>query len=298
MSQKGIGGVGKPRKRDRVDRGKNARLSGFETLGDCHAEDLERAKGLRKAAKKHSDKVNVEEMLALAAKLEEAGRGGKVPKSLASSTYMRRLRIKIVGALWLLIRLLKGMKASAFTIIPRTWEFTPEGLDEVAPSRLLASLRVALYGQGAAKAKGWIIAFIHGEFDPIGGVYRLHVHGYAFGEMVAVIDRLRTLPNYKTKYRLKDGSLNPVYRRIQVKRKLSTNLLRQITYCVQSFWPAKAIFISDDGSRTRARTKQRISEPYHSRVLLWLDKWSIADLTLMIGLRVTKDGLIQTKRSS
>ena len=298
MSQKGIGGLGKPRKRDRVDCGKNASLSGFETLGDCHAEDRARAKGLRKAAKKHPDKVNVGVVLPLAAKLEEAGKGGKVPKSLASSTYMRSQRIIVVGALWRLIRKAKGKKARAFTIIPRTWEFTPEELDEVDPTRLLASLCAALYGQGAAKAKGWIIAFIHGEFDPIGGVYRLHVHGYAFGEMVAVIDRLRTLPNYKTKYRLKDGSLNPVYRRIQVKRKHPTNLLRQITYCVQSFWPAKAIVISDDGSRTRARTKQRIAEPYHSQVLLWLDKWSIADLTLMIGLRVTKDGLIQTKRSS
>ena len=298
MSQRGIEGLGKPSKRDRVDLGKDARRSGFEKLGDSQKEDRLRAKQLRKAAPKYPDQFNVEAMLALADKLESTGEGGKVPESLASTTYMRGQRIYIAGALWKLIRGAKGKKANAFTIIPRTWEFTPEELDEVDPTLLLAALLTALYGRGAAKANGWIVAFIHGEFDPIGMVYRIHVHGFAYGEMVKVIDRLRTLPNYKTQYRLKDGSLSPVFRRIQVTRKRSKNLLSQITYRLQSYWPARAIVIKDDGSRIRARRKGRIPEPYHSQVLLWLDKWNLADLTLMVGLRVTKAGLTQTKRSS
>jgi hypothetical protein len=190
------------------------------------------------------------------------------------------------------------MKAQAVTIIPMTWEFTLAELFQVIPMLLLAALRASLYAQGAAQAKGWLMLFIHGEYDPIGQVFRLHVHGYAYGEMVDVVDRLRTLPNYQTRRYLKDGSLSPVYRRVQVKRKPPKNRLRQITYRLQSYWPAKAIVISEDGARKRARRKRRIAEPHHSQVLLWLDKWEIADLTLMIGLRVTKDGLIQTKRSS
>ena len=190
------------------------------------------------------------------------------------------------------------MKAQAVTIIPMTWEFTLAELFRVIPMFLLAALRASLYAQGAAKANGWLMVHIHGEWDPIGKVFRLHVHGYAYGEMVQVVDRLRTLPNYQTRRFLKDGSRSPVYRRVQVKRKPPKNRLRQITYRLQSYWPAKAIVISDNGARKRARRKRRIAEPQHSQVLLWLDQWDIADLTLMIGLRVTKDGLIQTKRGA
>ncbi len=190
------------------------------------------------------------------------------------------------------------MRAKAVTIIPITWEFKPEELERVLPALLLASMLAALYEKGAAKANGWLIVFIHGEYDPVGKVYRLHLHGYAYGEMVQVVDRLRLLPNYQTQRYRRDGSLSPVYRRVQVSRKRPKTRLRQITYRLQSYWPSKAVIISDDGKRIRARRKQRIAEPYHSQVLLWLDKWDIADLTLMVGLRVTKAGLIQTKRSS
>jgi hypothetical protein len=113
--------------------------------------------------------------------------------------------------------------------------------------------------------------------------------------MVGVIDRLRKLPNYKTQKHRMDGTLSPVYRRIKMTRRKLRNLPYPITYRLQSYWPAKALFISDDGARIRARRKRRISEPQHSHVLLWLDKWDISDLTMMIGLRVTKAGLQQTK---
>lgn len=187
------------------------------------------------------------------------------------------------------------MSVRFFTIIPRTWEFAPHELEDVEPAKLMAALIAALYGQGAGDANGWAIAFLHGEWDPIAQVFRLHVHGLAYGEMVEVIDRLRTLPNYQTRKHLEDGTLSPVYRRVVITRKKLTDLPRPITYVLQSFWPARAIVISDDGTRRRARRKGRIAEPYHTHVLLWLDRWKIAALTLMVGLRVTKDGLIQTK---
>lgn len=292
MSQRNIAHIGKPERRYRVDIGSNARESGFEKLKSSQAEDLLRAKQLRKAARCYPELIDREAALTLARRLETAGNGGKVPKSLASSTYMRSKRIKVSGAL------LKLMRAQAITILPMTWEFTPDELERVRPALLMSALLAALYGQGAAKAKGWLICFLHGEYDPVGKVYRLHVHGYAYGEMVQVVDRLRTLPNYRTQRYLRDGSLSPVYRRVQIRRKPSDDILRQVTYRLQSYWPSRAIIISDDGKRIRARQKQRIAEPYHSQVLLWLDKWKLADLTLMIGLRVTKAGLIQTKRSS
>ena len=295
MSRRGIGEIGKPPMRFRVDLASNAIGRGFETLDKSRREDLLRAKRVRKSLKKHPEMFDRKAALALATKLEQAGEGGETPRSIASSVYMRGLRINVVGAVWQMIRKAGTKKVRAFTIVPRTWEFSGEKLDGVDPKHLMRGLLVALYGRGAAMANGWIFAVLHGEWDPIGQVYRIHVHGFAYGEMVAVIDRLRTLPNYATQRYLKDGSLSPVYRRVRVTREKLTNLPEPITYRLQSYWPAKALFISDDGARRRARRKGRIAEPHHSQVLLWLDRWSISDLTLMVGLRLTKTGLTQTK---
>lgn len=187
------------------------------------------------------------------------------------------------------------MKVCSFTIIPRTWEFTPVQLWDANPVFLLRAFLVALYAQGAGKANGWIFAFIHGEWDPIGEVYRLHLHGFAYGDMVVVIDRLRKLPNYRTQKLLADGTLNPVYRRVRMSREWLSSIPFLTTYRLQSYWPERALFISDGGTRRRSSRKRRIQEPHHTEVLLWLDQWKISDLTLMVGLRVTKDGLIQTK---
>lgn len=294
MSGRSVNDLGKPSLPYRVDR-RCRGLCGFETLKDSRKEDLFRAKRLRKATKCFPEEIEGPSALALGAQLERAGNGDDVPASLSSSTTMRGLRINIIGAVWSLIMMV-GLKAlHGFTIIPATWEFSADELPNVNPVWLMNSLRAALYARGARKAKGWIIAFIHGEWDPIGKIFRLHVHGLAYGDMVEVIDRLRKLPNYKTQKYLKDGTLSPVYRRIKMTRKPLTNLPRPITYLLQSYWPQRALFISDDGARRRARRKRRIAEPQHSQVLLWLDKWNIRDLTLMVGLRVTKTGLQQTK---
>jgi hypothetical protein len=190
------------------------------------------------------------------------------------------------------------MKVTKFAIIPVTWEFAADKLWTVNAILLMAAFRTALYKVGAAAATGWIFLYLHGEFDPVAKVYRLHVHGIAYGGMVQVVDRLRTLPNYRTARWLPDGSPSPVYRRVRMTRKPLNRLPRPLTYLVQSFWPARALWVSDDGRHRRARQKRRLPEPYHSQVLLWLDKWSIDDLTLMIGLRVTKTGLTQTKSVS
>src|SRR4051812_41883480 len=103
MSGRGIGKLGKPPMRYRVDRGVNARRCGFETSAQSQTEDLLRARRLLKAAKKYPELIDAVAAQALARKLEEAGEGGEVPESLASSTFMRGLRINVAGAIWQLI---------------------------------------------------------------------------------------------------------------------------------------------------------------------------------------------------
>lgn len=103
MSGRGIGKLGTPAQNYRVDLGGNAGRCGFETLEESRQEDMLRSWRLRTAAKKYPGQIDADAALALAAKLETAGQGGEVPESLASSTYMRGVRVNIVGALWQLI---------------------------------------------------------------------------------------------------------------------------------------------------------------------------------------------------
>lgn len=287
MSGRGISALGMPSMQFRVDR----RCSDFETLKASVEENLSRGKGLVRAARKHPNEVDRNAASRLAARLKSEQPIG----SLASSVDMREHRIKVGGHLWHLMSKGQIKKVRTFTVIPATWEYPADQLAGVDPVEMINGLRVALYGRGAGQASGWLIAFVHSEHDPVGDVYRFHVHGIAYGEMIDVIDRLRTLPNYRSCLHLSDGSRSPVYRRVRRTRKPLRNLPAPITYILQSFWPARALVISKDGERYRARRKGRIKEPRHSQVLLWLDQHRLEDLTLMIGLRVTQNGLKQTK---
>ncbi len=186
-------------------------------------------------------------------------------------------------------------RTTTFTIIPRTWERTPEQLALTDPNKLLAPFRTDLYRNGAAENDGWLVAFLHGEFDPVAQVSRLHVHGGCSSEMVPVLDRLRSVSNYRSTPQLPDGSWSPVYRRVWIARQPLHSMPDPITYLMQSFWPSRPIYVDADGKRRRVRQKQAIREPFHSQMLLWFDRWHLKDLTLLIGLRVTQDGLIRTR---
>jgi hypothetical protein len=289
MSGRGITDLCAPPILFRIDR----HCAGFETSTMSANEDLIRAKQLIRTATRYPDEVDPEAALALADAL--GGRKGQTLSSLASSTYLRRLRIKVCGQIWKLVTEIKSHKAQTFTIIPATGERSANHLMELNASDMTNAVRSALYSKGAGQSDGWLIAFLHSEHDPNADVYRFHFHGICYGGMTQVVDRLRTLPNYRSCRFQHDGSPSPVYRRLRLSRKPLDRLPAPITYLLQSFWPARALLISEDGTRLRARRKGRIKEPRHTQALLWLDKQRLEDLTLMIGLRVTKAGLKQTK---
>lgn len=271
----------------------------FETSDVCRAEDDKRRNWMLFAHRRFPEVIDEAAAMNFFVDFQEAAIDHNMPISLASREYMRRLRDLVCSDIWRMIdgygdKLIEKSVGS-FTIVPRTWEIKAGELADVDPRLLIKALRTALYERGAAEKNGWIIAFIHGEYDPVAKVYRIHVHGLAMGEMIQAVDGLRNLPNYQTQKLVEDGKPNPVYRRVRINRKPLTNLPDPITYLLQSFWPSRAVVISDDGKRIRARQKSRIPEPYHSEVLLWLHRWRLADLTLMIGLRAGVNGLYETR---
>jgi hypothetical protein len=267
----------------------------FETEQDSKREDARRARGLsRTIAKGILDPDEEARARRLQVDLETAARTGEYAPTLACHLYMRWLRICIAGHLWKLMRTTR--RHTTATIILRSWEFSPDALWDVDPRKLLTAFRTDLYRAGIRNVDGWLFAYLHGEFDPIAKVYRLHLHIALTKSMVPVLDRIRAVGNYKSTRLLPDGSPSPVFRRVWIRRKPLINMPEPVTYVVQSFWPARPIHIDEQGRRSRLRQKGAIREPYHSQVLLWLDRWKVEDLTLMVGLRVTKAGLIRTRR--
>lgn len=290
MPRCNIGGLPLPEATYRIGKG-----ASFERKADCRAEDATRAKLLRKAADKFPDHIDVAHARRLARKLEQSGETGETQHSPASSLHMGHQRYRICAAEWKLVAETPSHEQPAqLTIIPTTWEFAPEDLPNADAVAMMTGFRTDLYQAGASAELGWLIAFIHGEFDPVAKVFRLHIHGLASRSMVPVLDKLRKLPRYKSMKALPDGSPCPVNTRVWITRKPLTNLPMPITYLLKSYWPSRPIFFTDDGKRIRARKQQRIAEPHHSQALLWMDRWTVADLSLMIGLRATRTGLIRS----
>lgn len=265
----------------------------FETVADCQAVDRLRSSALLRTIASHPHLLDVRRATTLARTLSINATGTDEIASIASRVHMRTLRINVPGALWQLVDSEPG--CTTCTVIGRSWEVAPEDLCWFNPVAALSGFRGGLYRVGLAETNGWLFAAWHGEYDPIANVFRLHLHIVCNPAMVRVIDRLRPMANYVFAERLPDGDWDPVYRRIRINRQPLHSLPTPLTYLLQSFWPSRPILVTDEGKRRRVREKRAIPEPYASIVLTWLDRWSLQDITLLVGLRVTSEGLIRTR---
>ncbi|MCW2391919.1 hypothetical protein M2332_001617 [Sphingobium sp. B11D3A] len=265
--------------------------SRFETPEECRQTDYSRAVSLIKTAKRHPHEVNPRAAIRLARILQENCEG---TPTLASRRFMRDTRIRVCGALWQFIAS-EGMTARVATIAPKSWRLSPDALVTQAPERLLSRVRSDLYKVGANSKDCWMIGILHGEYERSSQTFLPHLHLAANPKMIEMIDRLRSLPNYSGSP-IHDEAQTRVHHPIQVKRKPLTNLPVPLTYLAKSYWPARTQFKSASGKYQISTVKQKIPEPYHSMLLLWLDQWTMDDVTLLIGLRTSKAGLIRTSR--
>ena len=209
---------------------------------------------------------------------------------------MRLWRRKLVGATWRLIAegpwdaTVSG-QVSVFSAVNRTWTFTPAELRHANAAKLMRSFRTDLNRTGAAAADGFLIGFLHGEWEPNEGVYRLHVHGVAAGGMIGVVRGLKHRKHYRRDTRA------AVVDAVKVFRKPLEHLPFAISYQFKSYWPQRWIGWSDKaGKVVRQRRGQRIKEPHHTQVLLWLDRWSLEDLSLLMKVRVGPEGFVLTSQ--
>ena len=261
---------------------------GFETRGSATAEQLTREQSLFRVAASCSNPRLAQAAGKLAERLARARQRGRVLISLASPEYMRRARVRVIGHLWMLIEASR-LSVSTVDLVPKGWIFSSSELDEADPVKLLNALRSDLNRCGAADATGFLFLGLHGEYESEADVYQLHAHGVATGEIIEVVDKLRKRRKFQSERRA-DGA---IHSRVVISRKPITNLAYRLTYILKSYWPSRPI-VMIDGRPRRVRGVRRIPEPRHSHYLLWLDRWSLSDMILLMGLFVGKDGLRPT----
>jgi hypothetical protein len=238
-------------------------------------------------------RINRSEGEALVAKL--AAGAALVPDrthTLASACTMRMIRQRVIQRLLQAFERYSDEELRTFTIINTKWVFNAHELKAINAKIIKNQLRTHLNRAGITRLPGPFIAFLHGEFDPVSGLFTLHFHGLTTREKAKALDSLTykevSKPVRPIRCRDKQRSLkqrswgyeNTRTRARPIVRKRITDRPRQFSYLLKSYWPSRGIRMIGR-KRKRDRRGQRIREPFHTQVLLWLDKQRLRDLTLL-----------------
>lgn len=300
MSGLGIEDLGPPPRKYRID----LHVPEFETRVYVTLEDRIRAQNLRADAARHGGKWG-KMARALADKLDPDLNPG-IPDTPASARYWRYHRINVIGWLAKLIEELGLERVRRCDIVRENWRLDlMEFLDE-DPVRLKKEFRAVLNrSRRALKRKGidttgrFFIAGLHGDFDPVGKMFQLHYHCVEEHPEAAVAKGLRGRKGYVSPRRrdaAKRGAAgNHVTTPVRVSQKEITNLLSSLGYLLKGYWLQYPRGRAKAGSKKGRRRGLRMESPYLSTQLLWMDECRLSDLVLMIGLRVTKEGLKLTR---
>lgn len=257
--------------------------TGIESVVRAEKEDHKRLLSIIRALKNLPPGLQRQRATKLDRKLSEEA----TPKTLASSRHYRDLRVSIIPHIWKLVNETLLGPVRTVTILVKGWQFSPEELHLVDPNQLLEVFRADLNRCCIKDVGGFAFFALHGEYNEVTSLFDIHIHGIVSGNMTPVFDRLRKRPKYRSYQDEQEGVKQRIHR-VVVTDKPLTNLPAPITYVMQSWWPAKETYIKD-GKTLRRRSRKRIPDFPHLLWLLWMDCWDISDLTLMMGMRVSKN---------
>ncbi|WP_226637928.1 hypothetical protein [Brevundimonas poindexterae] len=254
---------------------KNGKKRGFETEHAAVTEDSKRARSLIRTLETDDTAVKLARELA----------GATLPETMASARYMREERLDFSAAVLEAIEPWPAKKIRFFTGIPISGEVHASKLNTVDPRALKERLRQQVNRLGLTFRSGFLIAAFEPEYEPVSGRLRFHFHGVATGSYVKALELLQKLPTYR--------------QRDQVKRPFQINRLtsdadrpQSVSYLLKSHWKQRRIGpVGEDGLVKRDRKYRRLEEPLHALSLLWLDRHSVADITLFMGCRMRNSKL-------
>lgn len=227
----------------------------------------------------------------LARTLRQGGKRGAA--TMADPVRMRRVRIVQSGQLWHFLRVNRlTTRTHFFTFVPPRWQFTNQDLLDVDPAKLLNEFRSQIVRLAKADQTGILFTAIDVAHNPGTGVFQLHLHGIASGGLLKAVQALKTVPRFKS-YRAKgadpEGQLGAKDDRVMTPVKVSHRYLhhlpRPLLYIMKQAWFAYRRDAAGKGGRPR-----RIPGHAHTIALLFRDRWDQPSLTLMMGMRVGRDG--------
>lgn len=267
----------------------------FRSVDQRITEDLNRASGLEEAIELFPDSVDVPAAHDLIARLRHGANAGNPAQTLASQLFMRGPQHALIGHAWRLQDQLSPDLFSTLDLRPKKFVMTAEELMAFEPEQLLNPIRMDFLRCGASKAKGGLCLALHGQFNRAAGMFDLHAHGFVTHEMKDVADEVRHLRKYAEPHVPRGVGLKQPSARVILSRKPLINPAYRLSYIWQDWWPDRIDGVIGNVAIIRGVKRRRIPEPYHSMLLLWLDRRSLSDMTLMMGLRMTASGFKLTK---
>lgn len=268
-------------------------FEGLETELEAKKEDHER--GRRLLWRKGKTPQERDACAELASRVCQAR---SIPQTLASKRYVRLIRACLAANLLKLLRLAPDERVYLVTLIPAGHAFTIDELMQVDPRLLVQRLRVTLGRCGANPGvSGWAFGYLDGEYNLATGLFQLHWHLIVTGDLIKVFQRLKRRTAYKSVKRVADNP-DGVATRVHIREVDDPQNPRPLTYVMKGSWYARWRGETGDNEDEVQRVvgpRVRIPEPYHSRVLLWLDQWEFNDMLIMINLKLGKGTLYRVQ---
>lgn len=183
---------------------------------------------------------------------------------------------------------------AVFTVKPLNWSPPLHELDTFDVERRFEAFRQhanRVINTMDDRPTGWLFAHLHGAYDPATQSFPLHLHGFATGGMIDVIDGLRKLSMYAPArpHDGRDAANTPIV----INRDPHSMPYGIHYFLLQRWWPLRETYLGKDGLRHAFRVpRQRIPEPAHSEYLQFLDSYALDKLMLRIGITVSANGLV------
>lgn len=248
----------------------------MKTELESRDETVTRVKLLRRAYKTCRKPIRREKLRLLSQLLDESLDGDCPCPTLASDVFANSLREGEVSLVEQALADYDAEQIRFFHAVLARWTFPANALLKFDPERFAERFRYHVRECTADATEGFLLARVHGEYEPNSDTIWPHFHGVAAGGMVPVLRKL------KRRYRALDGARPP---RTKIKICKLRDCGKQVDYIFQSFWPSRYRGPASDNKWKviRQRKKGRMPEPYHSMWMLLIDKTKPYDLIIVVG---------------
>ena len=176
----------------------------------------------------------------------------------------------------------KGYSAKFVTIISDQWRLKPSELTPERLKRITKAFRQRFRRKCAQGVKGHLVAVLDGSYDEFYGVFQIHFHGIATGEM---IDFIKTKVRSARAFKATPEVLFPI------KCQALKNPPRQCGYLWKWCWDVRREN-GLQGDDRRVYKSKKMPEPFSTHYLSVLAALSHSDVMFMINITV-ENGLLK-----